>query len=134
MIKLEAEKFEGLPPPSHHQQPEEKDNEEEEKDQANKSIDQISFSLRTSINPNNKEASPTPVLKSALKRPKPTESNPKDYENYFPKNKKDIPKANEQKSGSKEDSSAGEPGNSPNIQRRLVFLWSQDLCILLQRY
>ncbi|KAK8504760.1 hypothetical protein V6N13_141683 [Hibiscus sabdariffa] len=41
----------------------------------------------------------------------------RNYENYFPKNKKDIPKANEQKSGSKEDSSAGEPGNSPNIQR-----------------
>ncbi|KAL4353035.1 hypothetical protein GQ457_06G018740 [Hibiscus cannabinus] len=68
--------FEGLPPPSHHQQPEEKDNEDEEKDQANKSNDQISFSLRTSISPNNKEASPTPVLKSALKRPNPTESNP----------------------------------------------------------
>ncbi|GMI81071.1 FTSH protease 10 [Hibiscus trionum] len=41
----------------------------------------------------------------------------RNYENYFPKNKKDIPKANEQKSGSKEDSSAGEPGNSLNIQR-----------------
>ncbi|KAB2046651.1 hypothetical protein ES319_D01G250400v1 [Gossypium barbadense] len=41
----------------------------------------------------------------------------RNYENYFPKNKKDIPKANEQKSGSKEDSGAGEPGNSQNIQR-----------------
>ncbi|KAL4377830.1 hypothetical protein GQ457_02G033940 [Hibiscus cannabinus] len=61
--------FEGLPPPSHHQQLEEK---EEEKDQVN----QISFSLKTSSSSHNKEASPTPVLKSALKRPKPTESNP----------------------------------------------------------
>ncbi|KAG8487955.1 hypothetical protein CXB51_018815 [Gossypium anomalum] len=41
----------------------------------------------------------------------------RNYENYFPKNKKDIPKANEQKSGSKEDSGSGEPGNSQNIQR-----------------
>ncbi|KAL4352392.1 hypothetical protein GQ457_06G014580 [Hibiscus cannabinus] len=61
-------------------------NEDEEKDQANKSNDQISFSLRTSISPNKKEASPSPVLKSALKRPKPTESNPEliSYALYFP--------------------------------------------------
>ncbi|KAE8704526.1 ATP-dependent zinc metalloprotease FTSH 3 [Hibiscus syriacus] len=43
----------------------------------------------------------------------------RNYENYFPKNKKDIPKANEQKSGSKEDSSSGEAGNSPNMQKLL---------------
>ncbi|KAK8633929.1 hypothetical protein V6N13_014761 [Hibiscus sabdariffa] len=61
--------FEGLPPPSHHQQLEEK---EEEKDQGNQNL----FSLKTSSSNNYKEASPTPVLKSALKRPKPTESNP----------------------------------------------------------
>ncbi|GMI65184.1 hypothetical protein like AT3G04560 [Hibiscus trionum] len=67
--------FEGLPPPSHHQQLEEKEN-EEKKDQGNKSNDQISSSLKTSSSSNYKEASPTPVLKSALKRPKPTESNP----------------------------------------------------------
>ncbi|XVE61910.1 hypothetical protein DITRI_Ditri06bG0076100 [Diplodiscus trichospermus] len=39
------------------------------------------------------------------------------YENYFPKIKKGIPKGNEQKSGSKEDSSAGDPGNSQNIAK-----------------
>ncbi|KAE8656149.1 Detected protein of unknown function [Hibiscus syriacus] len=38
------------------------------------SITSISFSSTSSSN-NNKEASPTPVLESALKRPKPTESN-----------------------------------------------------------
>ncbi|GMI79168.1 hypothetical protein like AT3G04560 [Hibiscus trionum] len=64
--------FEGLPPPSHHQQLEEKENEQEDKDQGN----QVSFSLKTCSSSNNKEASPIPVLKSALKRPKPTESNP----------------------------------------------------------
>ncbi|PPR96452.1 hypothetical protein GOBAR_AA24216 [Gossypium barbadense] len=64
--------FEGLPPPSHHQQLQGKENEEEEGKEGN----QISFSLKTSSSSNNKEASPKPVLKSALKRPKPTESNP----------------------------------------------------------
>ncbi|XP_021289980.1 ATP-dependent zinc metalloprotease FTSH 10, mitochondrial-like [Herrania umbratica] len=39
------------------------------------------------------------------------------YENYYPKNKKEIPKANEQKSQSKEDSGAGDPGNSQNIAK-----------------
>ncbi|KAE8725819.1 methyltransferase-like protein 6-like [Hibiscus syriacus] len=67
--------FEGLPPPSHHQQPEEKEN-EEEKHEGKENNDQISFSLNTSSSSNNKEASPTPVLKSAFKRPKPSESNP----------------------------------------------------------
>ncbi|MBA0618854.1 hypothetical protein Godav_028137 [Gossypium davidsonii] len=65
--------FEGLPPPSHHQQLQGKENEEVEGKEGN---DQISFSLKTSSSSNNKEASPKPVLKSALKRPKPTESNP----------------------------------------------------------
>ncbi|MBA0687271.1 hypothetical protein Goari_014820, partial [Gossypium aridum] len=65
--------FEGLPPPSHHQQLQGKENEEVEGKEGN---DQISFSLKTSCSSNNKEASPKPVLKSALKRPKPTESNP----------------------------------------------------------
>ncbi|MFQ6635052.1 hypothetical protein Gotur_011534 [Gossypium turneri] len=65
--------FEGLPPPSHHQQLQGKENEEVEGKEGN---DQISFPLKTSSSSNNKEASPKPVLKSALKRPKPTESNP----------------------------------------------------------
>ncbi|KAE8659968.1 methyltransferase-like protein 6-like [Hibiscus syriacus] len=64
--------FEGLPPPSHHQHLEEKEN-EEQKHEGKKSNDQISFSLKKSSSTNNKEASPTPVLKSALKRPKPSE-------------------------------------------------------------
>ncbi|XP_039067241.1 uncharacterized protein LOC120213163 [Hibiscus syriacus] len=68
--------FEGLPPPSHHQQLEEKENEEAQKHEAKKNNDQNSFSLKTSSSTNHKEASPTPVLKSALKRPKPSESNP----------------------------------------------------------
>ncbi|XVE96885.1 hypothetical protein REPUB_Repub02eG0262200 [Reevesia pubescens] len=42
----------------------------------------------------------------------------RNYENYYPKNKKGIPKANGQKSGgSKEDSGAGDPGNYQNIQK-----------------
>ncbi|XVF57163.1 hypothetical protein PTKIN_Ptkin06aG0182200 [Pterospermum kingtungense] len=63
--------FEGLPAPS-HQQEEEKVEEEEGK----QGKDQSFLSLKTSSGNNNKEAPPNPVLKSALKRPKPTESNP----------------------------------------------------------
>ncbi|KAK6288892.1 hypothetical protein POUND7_000433 [Theobroma cacao] len=66
--------FEGLPPPSQQQQLEEKKEEEQARDQN-------LLSLKTSSSNDNKEASPNPVLKSALKRHKPTESNP---EVYFP--------------------------------------------------
>ncbi|KAK6232952.1 hypothetical protein QQP08_017486 [Theobroma cacao] len=66
--------FEGLPPPSQQQQLEEKKEEEQGRDQN-------LLSLKTSSSNDNKEASPNPVLKSALKRHKPTESNP---EVYFP--------------------------------------------------
>ncbi|XWS67088.1 hypothetical protein CRYUN_Cryun05aG0256600 [Craigia yunnanensis] len=41
----------------------------------------------------------------------------RNYENYYPKNKKGIPKVNEQKSGSKEDSNAGDPGNSLDVAK-----------------
>ncbi|XWS55646.1 hypothetical protein CRYUN_Cryun09bG0019000 [Craigia yunnanensis] len=41
----------------------------------------------------------------------------RNYENYYPKNKKGIPKANEQKSGSKEDSSAGDLGKFLDITK-----------------
>ncbi|KAJ0088648.1 hypothetical protein Patl1_31848 [Pistacia atlantica] len=40
------------------------------------------------------------------------------YENYYPKNKKEIPKANEQKTGSKEDSGAGDQGNFQNFTKQ----------------
>ncbi|OMO71998.1 hypothetical protein CCACVL1_17990 [Corchorus capsularis] len=60
--------FEGLPPPSHQQQ------EKEEEDKQGK--DQNPLSLKTSSSSNKKEAPPNPVLKSALKRPKPAESAP----------------------------------------------------------
>ncbi|XVF55263.1 hypothetical protein PTKIN_Ptkin06aG0023100 [Pterospermum kingtungense] len=43
----------------------------------------------------------------------------RNYENYFPKNKKSIPKANEKKSESKEESGAGDSGNSRNITKSL---------------
>ncbi|KAK1562175.1 hypothetical protein Q3G72_007461 [Acer saccharum] len=40
------------------------------------------------------------------------------YENYYPKNKKEIPKANEQNSGSKGDSGNGDQGNFQNFIRQ----------------
>ncbi|XVF06371.1 hypothetical protein REPUB_Repub06bG0042400 [Reevesia pubescens] len=64
--------FEGLPPPSHQLQVEEEEEEEEEEEGKNQNF----LSLKTSSGNNNKEASSNPVLKSSLKRPKPTESNP----------------------------------------------------------
>ncbi|XP_021283585.1 uncharacterized protein LOC110416064 [Herrania umbratica] len=64
--------FEGLPPPSEQQQLEEKKEEEQEGQGRNQNLS----SLKTSSSNDNKEASPNPVLRSALKRPKPTESYP----------------------------------------------------------
>ncbi|XWS42544.1 hypothetical protein CRYUN_Cryun16bG0023400 [Craigia yunnanensis] len=58
--------FEGLPAPSHQQHQEEKEDEQGK--------DKNFLSLKTSSSTNN-EDSPNPVLKSALKRSKPTESN-----------------------------------------------------------
>ncbi|XP_022719114.1 uncharacterized protein LOC111277148 [Durio zibethinus] len=66
--------FEGLPPPSHQQQAEEKQEKHEEEGQQGR--DQLFSSLKTSSSNNSKEASLNPVLKSALKRPKPAEPNP----------------------------------------------------------
>ncbi|XP_021825534.1 ATP-dependent zinc metalloprotease FTSH 10, mitochondrial-like [Prunus avium] len=45
----------------------------------------------------------------------------KNYENYYPKNKKEIPKGDGQKSGSKEGSNAGDQGNT----RELFIPWHQ---------
>ncbi|CAI9783264.1 unnamed protein product [Fraxinus pennsylvanica] len=39
------------------------------------------------------------------------------YENYYPRNKKEIPKGNNQRSESKEDSNMGEQGNDLNVSR-----------------
>ncbi|KAL6574706.1 ATP-dependent zinc metalloprotease FTSH 8, mitochondrial [Orobanche minor] len=40
------------------------------------------------------------------------------YENYYPKNKSEIPKENNQKSGAKEDSGAGESGSNPEMSKQ----------------
>ncbi|KAL2481556.1 ATP-dependent zinc metalloprotease FTSH 10 [Abeliophyllum distichum] len=40
------------------------------------------------------------------------------YENYYPKNKKEIPKGNNQRSEGKEDSSTGEQGNNLNVSKQ----------------
>lgn len=70
--------FEGLPAPSHQQE------QEKEEEVGRKGKDQSFLSLKTSSKDNNKEASPNPVLKSALKRPKPTEGKPHNlYDSYF---------------------------------------------------
>ncbi|KAI3474480.1 hypothetical protein Pfo_029341 [Paulownia fortunei] len=45
----------------------------------------------------------------------------KNYENYYPKNKTEIPKGNNQKSGAKEDSGAGEQWNDPEMSKQLKF-------------
>ncbi|GFQ04780.1 ATP-dependent zinc metalloprotease ftsh 8 mitochondrial [Phtheirospermum japonicum] len=42
----------------------------------------------------------------------------KKYENYYPKDKPKIPKENNQKSGAKEDSGAGEPLNNPEMSKQ----------------
>ncbi|KAG7960724.1 hypothetical protein I3843_10G138200 [Carya illinoinensis] len=44
----------------------------------------------------------------------------KKFENYYPKEKKEIPKANEQKSESKGDSNTGDHGNSQENLRRML--------------
>ncbi|KAL6507996.1 ATP-dependent zinc metalloprotease FTSH 8, mitochondrial [Orobanche gracilis] len=41
------------------------------------------------------------------------------YENYYPKNKSEIPKENNQKSGAKEDSGAGESGSNPEMSKQI---------------
>ncbi|GER54375.1 ATP-dependent zinc metalloprotease FtsH [Striga asiatica] len=46
----------------------------------------------------------------------------KKYENYYPKNKSEIPKENNQKSGAKEDSGAGEQWNNPEMSRQIQTL------------
>ncbi|KAL2502925.1 ATP-dependent zinc metalloprotease FTSH 10 [Forsythia ovata] len=40
------------------------------------------------------------------------------YENYYPKNKKEIPQGNNQRSEGKEDSSTGEQGNKLNVSKQ----------------
>ncbi|GKV12482.1 hypothetical protein SLEP1_g23619 [Rubroshorea leprosula] len=62
--------FEGLPPPSHHEHQHEQQEEKEKGEQK-----QQPFSLKSSSN-THRESSPKPILKSALKRPKPSESIP----------------------------------------------------------
>ncbi|CAA0830515.1 ATP-dependent zinc metalloprotease FTSH 10-mitochondrial [Striga hermonthica] len=55
----------------------------------------------------------------------------KKYENYYPKNKSEIPKENNQKSGAKEDSGAGEQWNNPETSRKFQNLFAIPLLVAL---
>uniref|UniRef100_A0A2P2K9E5 Uncharacterized protein n=1 Tax=Rhizophora mucronata TaxID=61149 RepID=A0A2P2K9E5_RHIMU len=62
--------FEGLPPPSHQQQ-------------QNQQLEESGALKTAAIEPSPAPAPPNPVLKSALKRPKPQETNPRVQDGNF---------------------------------------------------